>query len=149
MLAYKAVNTLDSMVGYRSEKHIDFGMASARLDDIANFLPSRITALLMICASFLLGLDWTNAFKVFLRDRKRHLSPNAGHPEATVAGALRIRLGGPSSYGGVVVGKPFIGDDSNPVTHAGVNSSIQIMHLTALLMAFSAFLVRVLVIFVL
>lgn len=120
-MAYKAVNTLDSMVGYRNERYRDFGWAPARLDDIANYIPARLTGLLIVIASLVLdiltGLDRTNnlsvsrAFKIMIRDGRNHLSPNSGIPEAAMAGALGVRLGGPSTYGGIKVDKPFIGEE--------------------------------------
>ena len=109
---YKAVNTLDSMVGYKNEKYMKMGWASARLDDLLNYVPARITGLLLVLAALLLpGTRMTDALRVMLRDGRKHPSPNAGVPEAAVAGALGIRLGGPSIYGGKTVVKPFIGDE--------------------------------------
>lgn len=120
-MAYKAVNTLDSMVGYKNERYRDFGWASARLDDIANYIPARITGLLIVAAAITLdiltGLNRTHnlsasrAFKIMIRDGRNHTSPNSGIPEAAMAGALGIRLGGPSNYNGVTVDKPYIGED--------------------------------------
>ena len=110
-MAYKAVNTLDSMIGYRTERYLYFGRFAARLDDVANFIPARLTALLMVIATFLLQLDAGLALRVLRRDHANHLSPNAGYPEAALAGALGIRLGGPSVYFGKEVWKPYLGDD--------------------------------------
>lgn len=114
-MAYKAVNTLDSMVGYRTERYLYFGKFAARLDDVANFIPARLTALLLVVATFLVRLNAGLALRVLQRDHANHLSPNAGYPEATLAGALGIRLGGPSVYFGKEVWKPTIGDDFTPV----------------------------------
>jgi adenosylcobinamide-phosphate synthase len=114
-MAYKAVNTLDSMIGYRTERYLYFGRFAARLDDVANFIPARLTALLMVIATFLLQLDAGLALRVLRRDHANHLSPNAGYPEAALAGALGIRLGGPSVYFGKEVWKPYLGDDFTPV----------------------------------
>lgn len=109
-IAYKAINTLDSMIGYRSARFINFGKASAILDDIASWIPARITAALLLASSFLLNINPKEAFQIYKRDRHNHLSPNAGHPESVVAGALQIQLGGNHEYEGVLVLKPSIGD---------------------------------------
>lgn len=112
-MAYKAINTLDSMVGYRNDRYINFGWAAARLDDIANYIPARITGLLIVMVSFLVSrslLTVNCSLKTMLRDGRKHLSPNSGMPEAAMAGALGIRMGGPSAYGGIVIEKPYIGD---------------------------------------
>lgn len=113
-IAYKAVNTLDSMVGYKNEKYIRFGWAAARLDDVANYIPSRITGVLMAIASLLFGHSLPSSrlsLKIMFRDGRNHTSPNSGMPEAAMAGALGVRLGGPSTYRGLLVEKPYIGDD--------------------------------------
>ena len=112
---YKAVNTMDSMLGYKNERYLYFGRAAAHLDDIANFLPARITALLLILSAFLLRLDGKNAWRIFKRDRYNHKSPNSAQPESACAGALGLRLGGSAYYGGVLVEKPAIGDDSRAI----------------------------------
>ncbi len=118
-IAYKAVNTLDSMVGYKNARYIRFGWAAARLDDAANYIPARITGLILVpaafCCFFAGGASGAcraarRSFAVMRRDGKNHTSPNSGIPEAAMAGALGVRLGGPSTYGGVIMEKPFIGD---------------------------------------
>ena len=119
-MTYKAVNTLDSMVGYKNEKYFYFGWAAARLDDLANYLPARITGLIIVLSLFPLTFV-RNARKsvsavrrcliIMIRDGRKHPSPNSGIPEAAMAGALGIRLGGPSTYGGVLSDKPGIGDE--------------------------------------
>jgi len=109
---YKAVNTLDSMVGYQNERYRHFGTASARLDDLLNLLPSRLAAVFMVVASGLCGFDKKGALRVWRRDRHNHPSPNSAQTEAACAGALGIRLGGGGSYFGVWKDKPTIGDDS-------------------------------------
>lgn len=106
---YKAVSTLDSMVGYRNERYRHFGWASARLDDLAAFLPARLALLLIPPAAFLVGLSAGTSWRVGWRDRLAHTSPNAGHGEALFAGALRVRLGGAVSYGGVAALRPYLG----------------------------------------
>jgi adenosylcobinamide-phosphate synthase len=114
-MAYKTVNTLDSMIGYRTERYLYFGKFAARLDDAANFVPARLTSLLMVIATLLVRLNAGLAVRVLRRDHANHLSPNAGYPEAALAGALGIRLGGPSVYFGKEVWKPYLGDDLTPV----------------------------------
>lgn len=107
---YKAISTLDSMVGYRDDRYRYFGRVSARLDDAANFIPARLCGLLMVAAAPLVGLDGAGAWRVFRRDRKKHPSPNSAHPEAACAGALGLALNGDASYGGVIHHKPVLGD---------------------------------------
>jgi len=118
-MVYKAINTMDSMVGYNNGTYRHFGWAAARLDDIANYLPARITGVLIVVATFSVILfrdtirvlsTTRRSFVTMLRDGKKHLSPNSGIPEAAMAGALGIRMGGPTAYGGVMVEKPFIGE---------------------------------------
>lgn len=149
MAAYKAVNTLDSMVGYRNSRYLRFGAFSARLDDALNFIPSRLTALLMVASSLILGYDWKGSARVLMRDGGNHPSPNSGRPEAAVAGALGVRFGGPASYGGVESLKPYIGDSARAHTAESVFSSVRIMLLTSLLMAALTALCRYLAIFLL
>jgi adenosylcobinamide-phosphate synthase len=132
-LAYKAVNTLDSMIGYRTERYFYFGKFAARLDDVANFLPARLTALLMIIATLLLRLNAGLALRIMRRDHANHLSPNAGYPEAALAGALGIRLGGPSVYFGKQVWKPYLGDDSKPVNISMLKEARSLCLVTATL----------------
>lgn len=127
-LAYKAINTLDSMVGYKHEKYKNFGWFSARMDDIANYIPARITAVLMVIASFLLGLDWKNALKIVWRESRYHPSPNAGYPEAAVAGALGLQLGGINYYFGRPHKRPFIGAPVNNFSITSIRNSIRIMY---------------------
>jgi adenosylcobinamide-phosphate synthase len=113
-IAYKAINTLDSMVGYKNEKYMRLGWAAARLDDIANFIPARLSGIFIVIASFFAGCSLTTArssFKIMRRDGRKHASPNSGIPEAAMAGALGVRLGGPSSYSGRPVEKPYIGNE--------------------------------------
>ncbi len=113
---YKAINTMDSMIAYKNDKYLQFGRVAAKLDDAANFLPARISGGSLIIAAFFLKLDYKKAAKVFVRDRLKHASPNAGHTEAATAGALGVRLGGPSCYFNKVVEKPYINEsDSDPV----------------------------------
>lgn len=109
-LAYKAINTMDSMVGYKNDKYLYFGRAAAKLDDIANYLPSRIAALLWILASPFSGGNLKNAWRIWRRDRRNHASPNSAQTESACAGSLGIQLAGPASYFGKLLEKPYIGD---------------------------------------
>ncbi|MBR2219387.1 MAG: cobalamin biosynthesis protein CobD, partial [Phascolarctobacterium sp.] len=111
---YKGINTMDSMVGYKNEKYLYFGRCAAKLDDVANFIPARITGLLMIGAAYFLNLDVQGAWKTFWRDRYNHLSPNSAMTESVAAGALNIQLGGGHFYFGKWVYKDTIGDDIRP-----------------------------------
>ena len=132
---YKAVNTMDSMLGYKNEEYLYFGRCAARLDDGMNFLPSRISALLMIFVSLLPGRDFDgkNAWKIWRRDRVRHASPNAAQTEAVCAGSLGIRLAGDASYFGKIVRKPTIGDDIRPVEYEDIRRANRLLYRTAFL----------------
>ena len=132
-IAYKAVNTMDSMVGYKNETYQYFGTCAARLDDAANFIPARLSALFMIAAAFLAGYDGKNAWRIFKRDRKKHKSPNAAHTEAVMAGALNVRLAGDACYFGKLFKKPFIGDDIRPVERQDIARACRLEYATALL----------------
>lgn len=134
-MAFKAVSTLDSMVGYRNQRYLNFGWASARMDDLMNFIPARLTALLMIISAPLCGLSLSGAFRITLRDRLKHPSPNSAHPEAAAAGALEVRLGGVSSYSGVASFKQYLGDPHLPLDHRAYRGMIRLMYTSTLLMA--------------
>jgi adenosylcobinamide-phosphate synthase len=177
-MTYKAINTLDSMVGYKNERYLNFGWASARLDDIANFLPARITGSIVVIASFMVGalqsvvqnssrwfrmiydaqpllhaaknssdfhrVSGMEALRIMIRDGSRHVSPNSGIPEAAMAGALGVKLGGPSSYGGMVSEKPFIGDERSSSEEFYLDASemaLTITKVTSVLGLFAALLV--------
>lgn len=117
---YKAVNTMDSMIGYRNERYLYFGRAAAKLDDLCNYLPARISGILLVFSAGIMGMrdscyDRKNAWIIYRRDKRNHASPNSAHGEAACAGALHIRLAGPASYFGVRHEKPYIGDDDRPV----------------------------------
>lgn len=114
-MAYRAVNTLDSMVGYKNEKYLHIGWASARLDDIANWIPARLTAGLLTMVAAMLSLQWKKAIKMVRRDARKHPSPNSGFPESAVAGALGVRLGGENSYQGVISFRAYMGDPERPL----------------------------------
>ena len=132
-MAYKAINTLDSMVGYKNEKYMDFGKFSAKVDDAANFIPARITGILIVFASMILGYDYKNSLKIFLRDRKNHSSPNSAHSEASVAGALGVQFGGKVSYFGKETDKPTIGDKTKEFELEDIRKNIRIMYVTSFL----------------
>ena len=143
--AYKAVNTLDSMVAYRNEELIHIGHASAHLDDICNFIPARLAAILMIIASGILRLDFQGAIRIFRRDRFNHLSPNSAQTEAVAAGALNIQLGGTHSYFGKPVVKPTIGDDIRPVEYEDIKRTNQLLYVSACLMLLLGILISALI----
>ena len=132
-MTYKAINTFDSMVGYKNEKYMDFGKFSAKLDDVANFIPARITGILIVIASIILGYDYKNSLKIFIRDRKNHSSPNSGHAEAGVAGALGVQFGGKVSYFGKEVDKPVIGDKTKDFELEDIKKNIKIMYVASFL----------------
>ena len=132
-ITYKAINTFDSMVGYKNEKYMDFGKFSAKLDDVANFIPARITGILIVIASMILGYDYKNSLKIFIRDRKNHSSPNSGHAEAGVAGALGVQFGGRVSYFGKEVDKPVIGDKIKDFELEDIKKNIKIMYAASFL----------------
>ncbi|MCB2183388.1 MAG: adenosylcobinamide-phosphate synthase CbiB [Desulfobulbaceae bacterium] len=126
-MCYKAINTADSMFGYKNERYKDFGWAGARLDDLANFIPARLTGLIIPLAAFLLRLDYKASWRIFLRDRLNHASPNSAHSEAAVAGALNIQLGGTNIYFGREVKKPTIGDSTQHITAAHILRTNRLM----------------------
>lgn len=127
-MAYKAINTLDSMIGYRNEEYEYFGKFAARLDDVVNFIPARVSAMLMIVGSVLIRADTENAVRIYIRDRKKHKSPNAAQTESVCAGALGLRLGGDSRYSGKRVEKPTIGDDINKAEPLHIRSANNLMY---------------------
>ena len=130
---YKGINTMDSMVGYKNEKYLYFGRCAAKLDDVANFIPARITGLLMIAAAYFLNLDVQGAWKTFWRDRYNHLSPNSAMTESVAAGALNIQLGGGHFYFGKWVHKDTIGDDIRPVKAEDIVATNNLLYMTAVL----------------
>jgi adenosylcobinamide-phosphate synthase len=140
MVAYKAVNTMDSMVGYKNDRYIRFGWAAARLDDLANYIPARLTAGLIVLGAAISRLRWRSAIHIILRDARLQPSPNAGYPEAALAGALGVRLGGVNHYFGRPVQKPFLGD---PVERLEANRFSSVRVLLYLVTAISYTLVGV------
>ncbi|MNM11698.1 cobalamin biosynthesis protein [compost metagenome] len=135
-LLYRAVNTLDSMVGYKNDKYRYFGWASARLDDVLNYIPARITGLLLyLCALTARGLDAGNAWRVMRRDASKHPSPNSGIPEAAVAGMLGVQLGGLNSYGGVLSERARMGTASKELAAEDIRKAVKILRRTAGILA--------------
>lgn len=132
-MVYKAVNTMDSMVGYKNDQYLWFGRCAARLDDVVNFIPARLAGLLMCLGAGFSGFDAPNALRIFRRDRKNHKSPNSAHTEAAAAGALHIQLGGSNYYFGKLVEKPTIGDADHPVEPLDIVRVNRLMYATAFL----------------
>ena len=139
---YKAVNTMDSMLGYKNDKYLYFGRAAAKTDDIVNFIPSRISAFLMIASCPLCHLDGKNALKIFRRDRFKHTSPNAAQTESVFAGALNVRLNGPAVYGGILHDKEYLGDDVRPIESTDIKRAGQLMYAASTLMLIAGILLR-------
>ncbi len=134
-MTYKAVNTLDSMVGYKDAKYMDIGCFSAKMDDVLNWIPARITGFIITIASFILGFKWRDSWRIMRRDGRNHTSPNSGIPEAAVAGALGIQLGGKISYFGKIAYKPTIGDKLKETDTKDVKNAWAIMFTSSLLTA--------------
>ena len=132
-IAYKAVNTLDSMVGYKNKRYIHFGRAAAKIDDAANYIPARLSVVFLALASWMSGHDPIKAWNIAIRDGRKNASPNSGIPEATVAGALGVRLGGLNYYDSIAVQKSYIGDDSNPLNRSHIKEAITIAYITSAL----------------
>lgn len=134
-MTYKAVNTLDSMVGYKDAKYMDIGCFSAKMDDVLNWIPARITGFIIVIVSFILRFNWRDSWRIMRRDGRNHTSPNSGIPEAAVAGALGIQLGGKISYFGKTTYKPTIGDRLKETDKKDVKNAWAIMFTSSLLMA--------------
>ena len=132
-LMYKAINTMDSMVGYKNTRYLHFGRVPAKLDDAANYLPSRLAALLLIAAAFITGEDAASAWRIWRRDRRKHASPNSAQCEAAMAGALGLRLCGPASYFGVRHDKPWIGDRRREIVPGDISRACRLEYAGALL----------------
>lgn len=132
---YKAVNTMDSMIGYKNDKYMYFGRFAARLDDVVNFIPARISAYLMILAAFIGGrqFDGRNAYRIFKRDRFNHASPNSAQTESVCAGALRVQLAGDAVYFGKLVKKKYIGDGLREIEYEDIKRANRLMYITAFL----------------
>lgn len=130
---YKAVNTMDSMIGYKDEKYLYLGRCAAKMDDVLNYIPARLSAFLMIAASWVLKMDARGAWRIYLRDRRKHASPNSAQTEAVCAGALQIRLAGDAWYFGKLYKKDYIGDDIRPVEAEDIPRADRLMYGTAVL----------------
>lgn len=132
-IIYRITNTLDSMVGYKNEKYKDFGFFSAKMDDILNFIPARLSILFISIASLLNENDFHNCIKIFLRDRLKHSSPNAAHAESAIAGAINISLGGPTIYNYGIVEKPWLGNGSKKANFKDIKKTIYLINISGLL----------------
>ncbi|MBE8952528.1 MAG: cobalamin biosynthesis protein CobD [Quinella sp. 1Q7] len=141
-VAYRAINTMDSMLGYKNEKYFYFGRVAARLDDVANFIPARLTGLLFVGAAIVLHLDWRNAFNMMRRDASKHPSPNGGWAEATVAGALNIRLGGTNYYFGEPHFRAYMGEPNEILEAAHILGAIRLMYTATILFLTFACVIR-------
>lgn len=145
-MTYKAINTLDSMVGYKNEKYIEFGKFSARVDDVANFIPARLTGLLFVpIACIILGYNLKNSLKIFFRDRNKHSSPNSGQSEAAYAGALGIQFGGKISYFGKDYKKPTIGDKLKEFDYEDIKKAIYLLYTSSFVTVVIFFTVKILI----
>ncbi|MDD4237147.1 MAG: adenosylcobinamide-phosphate synthase CbiB [Desulfotomaculaceae bacterium] len=134
-MTYRAINTLDSMLGYKNERYINFGKASARLDDVANYIPARLTGLLILVATWLLRMNPKGAISSIISDSSNHPSPNSGIPEAAVAGSLGIRLGGLNYYQGIPSFRAYMGADVTPIQPLHIMQAVRIMYATSTLAA--------------
>lgn len=128
---YKAANTMDSMIGYKNDNYINFGMVAAKLDDVLNYIPARISAYLMIFSTLLLRLNTKHAYIIYKRDRYNHASPNSAHTEAVCAGALGVKLAGDAYYFGKLCKKPYIGDALRPITYEDIKTANQLLYTSA------------------
>lgn len=131
-MLYKAINTMDSMLGYKDEKYLYIGRIAAKMDDVVNYIPARISAIMMVLAAFLCGLDWKNGWKIFLRDRYNHSSPNSAQTEAVCAGALDIQLAGDAWYFGKLYKKPYIGEPIRSICIEDIYQTNRLMYVTAI-----------------
>ena len=144
---YKAVNTMDSMVGYKNDRYLHFGRAAAKLDDLVNLIPSRLVALLLIVSAYLLRYDGKNAYRIWRRDRRNHKSPNSAQTESACAGALGLRLAGDAWYFGKLVPKPYIGDEIHPIEPQDIRRVNRLMYGAAGIMGLLALVMRAVILF--
>lgn len=144
-LAYKTINTLDSIIGHRDKHYEFFGKGAARLDDVASFIPARVTALLFVCAAWTLHLDWRGAWRIMKRDGAKHKSPNAGQPEAGLAGALGVRVGGTNFYDGERHDGQYLGDLHAPLDDQALRNALRLTGCVSLLMFALCLSVRLLI----
>ena len=144
---YKAVNTMDSMVGYKNDRYLHFGRAAAKLDDLVNLIPARLAALLLIVSAYLLRYDGKNAYRIWRRDRRNHKSPNSAQTESACAGALGLRLAGDAWYFGKLVPKPYIGDEIHPIEPQDIRRVNRLMYGAAGIMGLLALVMRAVILF--
>lgn len=144
---YKAVNTMDSMVGYKNDRYLHFGRAAAKLDDLVNLIPSRLASLLLIVSAYLLRYDGKNAYRIWRRDRRNHKSPNSAQTESACAGALGLRLAGDAWYFGKLVPKPYIGDEIHPIEPQDIRRVNRLMYGAAGIMGLLALVMRAVILF--
>lgn len=141
-VVYKAVNTMDSMIGYVEEKYFYIGKFAAKLDDVLNYIPARISGVLVIISAFILRYDYKNAFRIFKRDRKKHASPNSAQTESAMAGALGVQLAGDATYFGVVHKKPYIGDKKREIENEDIKRANDIMYTMTIICLVVGFVIR-------
>ena len=141
-VVYKAVNTMDSMIGYVEEKYFYIGKFAAKLDDVLNYIPARISGILVIISAFILRYDYKNAFRIFKRDRKKHASPNSAQTESAMAGALGVQLAGDATYFGVVHKKPYIGDKRREIENEDIKRANDIMYTMTIICLVVGFVIR-------
>ena len=146
---YKAVNTMDSMIGYKNDRYYYFGRVAAKLDDVVNYIPARVSAYLMMVAAGLSGMDVAGAYRIHKRDSRAHASPNSAQTESVCAGALGIRLAGDAVYFGKLVKKPYIGDDIRPIQYDDIKKANRLLYGTAILMLILGMGIRITLYFVL
>ena len=149
LYAYKAVNTMDSMIGYKNDRYLYFGRFAAKLDDVLNYIPARLAGMFMIIASFLLHYDYKNAIKIYKRDKHNHSSPNSAQTESVCAGAFGIQLAGNAYYFGKLYEKPTIGDKVNEITHDDIIKANRLMYMTSFVAALSLMIIRFLIVLIL
>ena len=141
-VVYKAVNTMDSMIGYVEEKYFYIGKFAAKLDDVLNYIPARISGILVIISAFILRYDYKNAFRIFKRDRRKHASPNSAQTESAMAGALGVQLAGDATYFGVVHKKPYIGDKKREIENEDIKRANDIMYTMTIICLVVGFVLR-------
>ena len=133
MFLYKGINTMDSMLGYKNDRYLYFGRVAAKLDDVANYIPARISGWLMVAGTVFTGMDTKNAAKIYKRDRRNHASPNSAQTEAAMAGALEVQLAGNAYYFGKLYEKPTIGDPIRPVEPEDIKRANRLMYAASVL----------------
>ncbi len=144
-MLYKAVNTMDSMVGYNNDHYKFFGRAAAKLDDLVNYIPARLTSLIMLLASFILKYHWKRGWKVLLTDARKHPSPNSGYSEAVAAGVLGIQLGGTNYYGGIPSRRPVFGIKTRKIDSQDILHAVRLMYLTSFITLAAGLMIKYLI----